>query len=484
MNAVFTAGWGAADITPEAPVVELSGQYYQRIARETHSRLKTVALVFSRGNQTAAMISVDSVGLPEAYCNRLRQTLAARIPALGRANIVFNATHTHSAPGLQASRKWWIPHPEALTVETYRDFVEQRIVDAVTSAWSSQQPCGVSPALGAARIGHCRRAVYHNGTAEMYGRTDRSDFAGLEGGEDSGVDMLFFFDRQQHPSGLIVNVACPSQVMEATYAISSDYMGALREKLKAAFGDDFRTLCQISASGCQSPRDLIRNHRSEPGFWDAQAVDRVSDRLLAAVLKAFDGAAGAIDSNPVLSQSVTPLALPRRRACYPDLVASRRALQRLEAELASASAYADFCKQLHQNEQTPGHLLPYDDKLHPFVRMQNHKAVIQRYEDQQANPDFQMPLHVLRIGQAAFAANPFELYLEYGQRIKARSPARQTFVIQLANGIGGYLPTARAETLGGYGGLIINGQVGSDGGAKLVDDTLTSIQALWQDAGA
>ncbi len=119
-----------------------------------------------------------------------------------------------------------------------------------------------------------------------------------------------------------------------------------------------------------------------------------------------------------------------------------------------------------------------------FVQMQNHAAVIQRYEDQQVRPDFQMPLQVLRIGQVAFAANPFELYLEYGQRIKARSPARQTFAIQLANGIGGYLPTARAETLGGYGGLIINGQVGADGGAKLVDDTLASIQALWQDAGA
>jgi len=79
---------------------------------------------------------------------------------------------------------------------------------------------------------------------------------------------------------------------------------------------------------------------------------------------------------------------------------------------------------------------------------------------------------------------PFELYLEFGQRIKARSPAGQTFVVQLANGVGGYLPTRRAEALGGYGGLIINGMVGADGGGKLVDETLAAIRGLWDGSQA
>ena len=87
---------------------------------------------------------------------------------------------------------------------------------------------------------------------------------------------------------------------------------------------------------------------------------------------------------------------------------------------------------------------------------------------------------MVRIADVVFAANPFELFLVFGHQIKARSYARQIFLIQMANGIGGYLPSERAERLGGYGGLIINGQVGSDGVKKLADETIATIQCLYE----
>jgi hypothetical protein len=45
----------------------------------------------------------------------------------------------------------------------------------------------------------------------------------------------------------------------------------------------------------------------------------------------------------------------------------------------------------------------------------------------------------------AVATNEFELYTDSGVQMKARSPAVQTFVIQLS-GPGSYLLTARATT--------------------------------------
>ena len=36
-------------------------------------------------------------------------------------------------------------------------------------------------------------------------------------------------------------------------------------------------------------------------------------------------------------------------------------------------------------------------------------------------------VHIIRIGDVVIATNPFELYLDYGMRIKGRSPAVQTF---------------------------------------------------------
>ena len=96
-------------------------------------------------------------------------------------------------------------------------------------------------------------------------------------------------------------------------------------------------------------------------------------------------------------------------------------------------------------------------------------------------------MNVVRLGDIAMASNPFELYLYYGQMIKARSKAVQTFLVQLAAGgdhPSGYLPSPDGEKFGGYGGLIINGQVGSDGGYLLVDITVEEINKLFDEKGS
>lgn len=84
----------------------------------------------------------------------------------------------------------------------------------------------------------------------------------------------------------------------------------------------------------------------------------------------------------------------------------------------------------------------------------------------------------MRLGDLAVAANPFELFLDYGLQIKARSPAPQTCVVQLA-GRGWYLPTERALRGGGYGAMPAVCFVGPDGGRELVQETLQSLLDLF-----
>jgi hypothetical protein len=91
----------------------------------------------------------------------------------------------------------------------------------------------------------------------------------------------------------------------------------------------------------------------------------------------------------------------------------------------------------------------------------------------------EVEFHALRLGSVVFVTNPFELFLDFGHQIKARSVPGQTFIVELCGGMSGYLPNARAEQLGGYGGLIINGHVGSDGGKLLADITVKTIRNLW-----
>lgn len=67
------------------------------------------------------------------------------------------------------------------------------------------------------------------------------------------------------------------------------------------------------------------------------------------------------------------------------------------------------------------------------------------------------------MGDIAIATDTMELFLDFGNRIKARSYAEQTFIVQLCCGNGGYLPTEKAEKAGHYSAYISSGNVGHEG---------------------
>ena len=109
------------------------------------------------------------------------------------------------------------------------------------------------------------------------------------------------------------------------------------------------------------------------------------------------------------------------------------------------------------------------------------KDALARYELQKKRPKAGMELHVLRLGDVAFATNRFELFLDYGIRIKARSPAVQTFLIQLAGGtcLPPYLPSERAVAGKGYGGGVYDNEIGPEGGQVIVEETVKVLNELW-----
>lgn len=106
--------------------------------------------------------------------------------------------------------------------------------------------------------------------------------------------------------------------------------------------------------------------------------------------------------------------------------------------------------------------------------------VVKRFEQQQSGTtqNYEMELHAVRLGDIAIATNDFELFTDYGTQMKARSPALQTFVIQLC-GNGTYLPSERATLGGGYSAVPESTPVGPEGGQVLVNETVELIKSLW-----
>ena len=481
-NDKLMIGWSEADITPEmnGKLVPLSGQYYARYAKGIHSRLKNVVVAISSGEEYFITGSIDNVSCRLGFHDAVRAEVARLAPEIDTSKIFLNAIHTHSAPRLDILENVdaSADDPGVLSIGEYSRSVVPIVAQNIVNAWRNRKPGGIIRGFGNARIGHCRRAVYRDGTAEMYGDTTRPDFIGMEAGEDSGVEMLFTCDESGKKTGMLLNAACPSQTMEATYLVSSDFVGATRELLKKEFGEEFHMIYEISPAGCQSPRDLVRHYTAEPDFWHADGVEVLARRLFTAVKNAD---LGTPEFSPVLRHVTRQVALPRRRVSYRDFTAAIAELERLEKIMPEAEAFEQFCAEVHANEKLDGPG-PYDSKLHHFVLIKNAKAVVKRYEEQDKAPDLHFDMNVVRIGDAVIANNPFELYLYYGQNIKARSHAKQTFLVQLSVGSdlsAGYLPSPDAEKFGGYGGLVVNGQVGSDGGYKLADVTVEVINSLF-----
>ena len=114
-----------------------------------------------------------------------------------------------------------------------------------------------------------------------------------------------------------------------------------------------------------------------------------------------------------------------------------------------------------------------------YINWRVSRTLMARYSHQQEHPFYEAELHMVRLGDIAIATNPFELYTDYGVRIKARSPAVQTSVVQLTSDCAAYLPTRRAVAGGGYSARIVDGVVGPEGGDVLVNETVKILGEMW-----
>lgn len=467
-------GWAMEDITPEGPA-SLYGQYYERISEYVQSPLKVTAFAVETANEKgqkeqAIMVSMDLIYTLRPLQDALKKIIRDRLPDFDTRKLFLNATHTHSAP-----------YPD---VESdYGKMLLNQLVKAVLSAWNNRKPAGISNAFGYAVVGHNRRALYADGTAEMYGDTSRPDFIGIEGPADPGIDLLFCWDLNRKLTGIILNVACPAQITEAKYYVSADYWSEVRKQIRSKFSEDIFVLPQCSAAGDISPRDLVAAYRAgEPNMWDVPGMVEVGKRLVKVVEDVLPHAKDNIRTEVVFRHLVKDISLPTRRVSeeeYKKAVEMVSEIRSREPDDPNSpeTAWNRFLKEIKDNEKITDYG-PWDSKTSDYGWLRPQELVIEQYKNQDKNVSYEIELHVIRLGEVAFATNPFELFIEYGFAITARSKAKQTFIVQFSGDSGGYLPTARALQGGGYSAMA--NEIGPPGGKVLVDETVRLINSMWE----
>ena len=456
-------GAATADITPEGPVA-VSGQFHLRIARkvETPVTANAIALESRRGDESldaAVMVSCAVVGVPAEVLRLVREAVGKRLPGLDTKKIFLGATHTHTAPVLLPG-KYAIPKEGVMQVEAYRAFFAERVSEAVIQAWKNRKPGSVTWGLGHAVVAYNRRAAYADGSARMYGGTDTPGFRSLEGYEDHDVGTLFFWNADGRLIAAGVNVSCPSQEVESRTAVNADFWHPVREALRKRYGADLCVLGLTGASGDQSPHLMYRKAADERmrRLRGLTRLDEIARRVVRAVEEAYEVVKGDRHADVPLVHKVETLRLPMRLVKEAEYAEAKTAVERARGQIAKDPKAAD---REHR-------------------RMKWYEVTVRRYETQKTDPKptCEMELHVVRIGDAVLCTNAFELFTDYGIRIKARSKAVQTFVVQLV-GPGTYLPTEKAVRGGHYSAVVHSSLVGPEGGQVLVDRTVALIDSVW-----
>lgn len=459
-------GTATVDITPTEPVA-VSGQFNLRIAKkvETPITANVIALESRKdgaSRDTAIMVSCDLISIPREVLELVRKAVHERLPDVDTKKMFLNGTHTHTAPVLRIG-KYRIPRDGVMQVEQYRFFLAERIADAVARAWKGRAKGSVTWGLSHAVVAYNRRAAYADGSSRMYGKTDVTEFRNLEGYEDHDINTLFFWNDADRLIGVAINVSCPSQEVESRSAVNADFWHPVRLALWERYGESLCVVGWTGAAGDQSPHLMYRKAADERmrQLRGLNRLEEIARRIVTAVDDAYETVKNDRHSDVPLVHKMETVRLPMRLVTQAEYVEAKAAVEKAAAQI----------------EQNP------DAATREYRRMKWYETTVNRFEQQKINPRpaHEVELHVLRIGDVAVCTNPFELFTDYGIRMKARSRAVQTFVVQLVGG-GGYLPTEKAVRGGHYSAVVHSNLVGPEGGTILVDKTVSMIDSLWQES--
>ena len=467
-------GWSTNDISTDQPV-QLGGTYYVRVSKGRLDPLTTTALAIDNGEDCVVFLSMDIVSPPSVIVRRVRKRIKAEIPDLPNEKVIINATHTHN--GVHVWRG------DQKLRDEYCDYAVDQIVKTIKEAWTSRKPGQIAYGYDLVVTAFNRRIVYFTdrkggigsaprGKAALHGRTDTPDFSHVEGGADPFANYLYTYDMEGKLTGAIINIGYTAQCTQPDTWLSSDTWHDIRQ-LMAEHHPGICILPQVSAAGEATYRLPYyhaaekRSHRlmfgREPAYIGEFERKVIAGRILTSFDRAHEWAQKEKFSDLPLRHVTRTLRLSAYTPTEQEYQEARKGLETIAKQRTDP---------------------PWKD---PAVRKKNLSAlnsrenvckrIVRLYENRDKIKKIPMEFHVLRIGDVGFVSEQYEYYFEFGQRIQARSPFIQTFVIELAGMGGGYLATERATENGGYGtGFLC--PVSPKGGQEIVEAAVAMLNEL------
>lgn len=409
----FRAGAAAVDVTPAQLPVRVNGGFLEKVVSRVNDRLYARAVVLDNGATRIALCVVDSCMVPRELVDTAKAA-ASRATGIPVERMLVSATHTHSAPAAMGCLG-------ARIDESYAAFLPGRIADAIVAAAGKLEPARVGwGSVDAWELTNCRRWIRRpdrmltdpfglvSVRAHMHPGYESPDVTGPSGPIDPELSLLSIQSRAGRPLAVFANF---SMHYFGAAPLSADYFGRFSAGLgrRIGAGDDagFVAIMSQGTSGDSHWMDYSQPNRKP-------TLDQYADAVLARAAAVYQTITYQ-DSGPI-AMAEARLRL-RRRVADGERLAWARPLAEPLQDRAAASQ-----REVYALEQV---LIA-------------------------AEPERELKLQAVRIGELGLTAMPNEVYAITGLKLKAQSPLRATFNVELANGADGYIPPPEQHALGGY----------------------------------
>lgn len=446
---VFKAGASVTNITPPLGEGIVGNFGNPPPAMYVHDDLHTRSLVLDDGQTRLAFVISDNVGITHEVFDHARRMVheETKIPL---ANILMSSTHTHS--GISASgdfneRKPGLEKP----LDAYQQFIARRMADGVRIAIHNLEPARIGWGVGSVpQHVFNRRWIMKEKVPNPFGEMDQVQFnPGVNnankkepaGPTDPEVSFLSVQSAGGRPLAVLANYSLHYVGGVPKDHISADYFAVFADRLQELLKADrqevpFVAMMTNGTSGDVNNINFRGPAENHPAYAKMKIV---ANDVANEVLRLYD------------------------KVQYKDWVPLKAAASQLKLEVRKPSA--QMLARARSINARPDNIKPD----HPLEKTYAERT-IQMHE---LWPDFvNATMQTFQIGEVGIAAIPFEVFTEIGLEIKAKSPFKPTFTIELANGCYGYLPTPEQHLLGGYETWPGTNRVEKEASRKIVAEIL------------
>lgn len=449
----FRAGAATSTITP-ALGGDIVGGFRPVPADHVHDDLHARCLVLDNGEARIALVVCDLLGAAQAVFDEARRQVTAATGLPG-THLFMSCTHTHSATSALGTNRF---AAEPAGLDEYQRFVARRIADGVRRAVRNLAPAQIGWAVGSEpREVFNRRWYMKPGTvpANPFGETtDRvkmnpprasPDLDKPAGPTDPEVSVLAVRSPDGRPIAVYAVYSLHYVGGVRGTDISADYFAVFCDRIQQLLGADRRDppFVAMLANGTSGNINNIDFRQRGEKHAPYEKMREVADRVARAAHAAYQSIAWK-DWVP-LAARLEALEVGVRHPT-PDQLA------RAKVVLGRPKADADGSLERIYAERT--------------IRMSEWPDAIP------------LPLQAVRVGDMALGGVPCEVFVETGLAFKAKCSFQPSFIVSLANGSYGYLPTPEHHDLGGYETWLGTSRLEKTASSKILDRLLAMTAGL------